>query len=259
MLNAVNKTISDAMQAMNNSLARMYFQFANVYVKATPEQLLDISYNVGSSSFKIEDMAQVMVADEYTFHVLPLSKGFTELVTMAFTQEKPQFKQKLFKNPYGEVPEDAEQAVKDRWPDMLLAVAMPDVTSDLKDIYDKGVDYLHDITKTAIEVKYTEASTKLKTQLIDFPKDFADAQIKKLDNEHDSVVKRMEEYYEKKKRDIEEAYNYYESFGERPVNTNPVSFDDSETASSSQKPDDIYKKGAMSQEEKENDGSVFNY
>ena len=256
MLNAINKTINDAIQSMNNSMARMYFQFANIYVKATPEQLLDINYTVGSTNFKIEDMAQVIVADEYTFHVFPNSKGFTSLLGAALKQEKPLFKQKLFDNPYGEVPEDAPKEVKDRWPDQIYAVAMPDVTSDQRDLYTKGVDYLHEQTKLEIEATYAKAKASLDSHLTDFPKDFADQTREKLDKGYNDVMPKVQEYYDKKISDIEEAYDYYERYGEREIRTAPA--DPNNMRADAGKPNEVYKKGAMPKEDGvENDGSSF--
>lgn len=262
MLNSAKKTIGDTKQAMLTCMMRMHLQYANIYVKATPEQMLDLAFEMGSSTFAIEDLGNLIVADDYTFHVIPHSNGMVPITAEAFAKEKPLFKQEIIDNPYiaGIDTEGIPNA--DRMVKKIVAVGMPDVTKEMYDIYVKAIDFIHDETKTQIEAYHTKAVAQLNVQLAPFPDDLKNELKDELKKTYDMVSEKVEQLYSDKKADTDEAYYYYQTNGIRPLYKEAAKMDNDSAAARGANTGEFYKSNGANPHtanQQNNDGSTLSF
>ncbi|MCF0166812.1 MAG: hypothetical protein HUJ89_06635 [Bacteroidales bacterium] len=211
MIQEAKAAIEKAAQSFSDEYFKMKIRYAFICVKAQPEQLLSVQYKIEDSTLKIENMADACLADEYTFHIFPKERWFMALLTKSVLEAHPNFKVKSIDSPY--VPDTGSALPKDQ----ILAVGMPDINKDLHDLYVKAADLLFDETKALIEAEYAKAIAEATTHLSLAPVEFLDSLKEELCLHHDLYISQSEKLHDRKIKEIEEAYAYYQENGERPL------------------------------------------
>ena len=177
----------------------LVYRYANLCVKAQPLSLLSaqiIDEEMGE--MKLEQVAGVMLLDEYHLKLVPFDPRFNFPLCKAIKLEHPEFKQDLVK------PENGEEDER------ILILTMPEVNKDRRDALIDSVNVLFDGCKAKMDKTSAEYRLKLEKKIVTLPtdderneaKDALDSSIKN----HQGIVDKVKE---DKVKEIEEAYQRY--------------------------------------------------
>ena len=177
----------------------LVYRYANLCVKAQPLSLLSaqiIDEEMGE--MKLEQVAGVMLLDEYHLKLVPFDPRFNFPLCKAIKLEHPEFKQDLVK------PENGEEDER------ILILTMPEVNKDRRDVLIDSVNVLFDGCKAKMDKTSAEYRLKLEKKIVTLPtdderneaKDALDSSIKN----HQGIVDKVKE---DKVKEIEEAYQRY--------------------------------------------------
>jgi ribosome recycling factor len=177
----------------------LVYRYANLCVKAQPLSLLSaqiIDEEMGV--MKLEQVAGVMLLDEYHLKLVPFDPRFNFPLCKAIMKEHPEFKQDLVK------PENGEEDER------ILILTMPEVNKDRRDVLIDSVNVLFDGCKAKMDKTSAEYRLKLEKKILTLPtederteaKDALDSSIKN----HQGIVDKVKE---DKVKEIEEAYQRY--------------------------------------------------
>ena len=177
----------------------LVYRYANLCVKAQPLSLLSaqiIDDEMGE--MKLEQVAGVMLLDEYHLKLVPFDPRFNFPLCKAIKLEHPEFKQDLVK------PENGEEDER------ILILTMPEVNKDRRDVLIDSVNVLFDGCKAKMDKTSAEYRLKLEKKIVTLPtdderneaKDALDSSIKN----HQGIVDKVKE---DKVKEIEEAYQRY--------------------------------------------------
>ena len=177
----------------------LVYRYANLCVKAQPLSLLSaqiIDEEMGE--MKLEQVAGVMLLDEYHLKLVPFDPRFNFPLCKAIKLEHPEFKQDLVK------PENGEEDER------ILILTMPEVNKDRRDVLIDSVNVLFDGCKAKMDKTSAESRLKLEKKIVTLPtdderneaKDALDSSIKN----HQGIVDKVKE---DKVKEIEEAYQRY--------------------------------------------------
>ena len=177
----------------------LVYRYANLCVKAQPLSLLSaqiIDEEMGE--MKLEQVAGVMLLDEYHLKLVPFDPRFNFPLCKAIMKEHPEFKQDLVK------PENGEEDER------ILILTMPEVNKDRRDVLIDSVNVLFDGCKAKMDKTSAEYRLKLEKKIVTLPtdderneaKDALDSSIKN----HQGIVDKVKE---DKVKEIEEAYQRY--------------------------------------------------
>lgn len=177
----------------------LVYRYANLCVKAQPLSLLSaqiIDEEMGV--MKLEQVAGVMLLDEYHLKLVPFDPRFNFPLCKAIMKEHPEFKQDLVK------PENGEEDER------ILILTMPEVNKDRRDVLIDSVNVLFDGCKAKMDKTSADYRLKLEKKILTLPtederteaKDALDSSIKN----HQGIVDKVKE---DKVKEIEEAYQRY--------------------------------------------------
>lgn len=177
----------------------LVYRYANLCVKAQPLSLLSaqiIDDEMGE--MKLEQVAGVMLLDDYHLKLVPFDPRFNFPLCKAIKLEHPEFKQDLVK------PENGEEDER------ILILTMPEVNKDRRDVLIDSVNVLFDGCKAKMDKTSAEYRLKLEKKIVTLPtdderneaKDALDSSIKN----HQGIVDKVKE---DKVKEIEEAYQCY--------------------------------------------------
>ena len=164
----------------------LVYRYANLCVKAQPLSLLSaqiIDEEMGE--MKLEQVAGVMLLDEYHLKLVPFDPRFNFPLCKAIKLEHPEFKQDLVK------PENGEEDER------ILILTMPEVNKDRRDVLIDSVNVLFDGCKAKMDKTSAEYRLKLEKKIVTLPtdderneaKDALDSSIKN----HQGIVDKVKE------------------------------------------------------------------
>ena len=196
---AIETLIHEMESKLTGFAALLVYRYANLCVKAQPMALLSaqiIDEEMGE--MKLEQVAGVMLLDEYHLKLVPFDPRFNFPLCKAIKLEHPEFKQDLVK------PENGEEDER------ILILTMPEVNKDRRDVLIDSVNVLFDGCKAKMDKTSAEYRLKLEKKIVTLPtdderneaKDALDSSIKN----HQGIVDKVKE---DKVKEIEEAYQRY--------------------------------------------------
>ena len=177
----------------------LVYRYANLCVKAQPLSLLSaqiIDEEMGE--MKLEQVAGVMLLDEYHLKLVPFDPRFNFPLCKAIKLEHPEFKQDLVK------PENGEEDER------ILILTMPEVNKDRRDVLIDSVNVLFDGCKAKMDKTSAEYRLKLEKKIVILPTDDERNEAK------DAMEAKIKSYKDmadlnktEKVKEIEEAYQHY--------------------------------------------------
>ncbi len=197
---AIETLIHEMESRLGGYATLLVYRYANLCVKAQPMALLSaeiIDEEMGA--MKLEQVAGVMIQDEYHLKLLPYDPRFNFPLCKAIKLEHPEFKQELV------VPENATDDEERH-----LILTMPEVNKDRRDVLIDSVNVLFDGCKAKMDKTCAEYRLKLEKKIVVLPtddernkaKDALESSIKN----HQGIVDRVKT---DKVKEIEEAYQDY--------------------------------------------------
>ena len=177
----------------------LVYRYANLCVKAQPLALMStIVEDEEEGNMKIEQVAGLMLPDEFHLKLIPYDPRFNYPLCKAIKKEHPEFKQELVK-PDNSTDEDERH----------LILAMPVVNDDRHDELIDAVNVLYDGCKAQVDKTVASYKVKLEPKIAPLTSDEHD----EAQNAFDTSVKTHTDMIDKVKADklqeIEEAYQHY--------------------------------------------------
>lgn len=192
----------------------MNFRFMNLCVKAEPSSLLPLTIEYDSERYNIEKVAGVSMPNKKQLQIFPKSPELLYAIGQAIAKTHPEFKQEIVKFE----PEDEDGLLEglptgesDEYEDdtQTILLTMPTVNKDRYDVLNKAIDGLYDETKAKIETYFGAYTERVAAKLsLANPEELDEAKTG-LESVRDNHKKLIKEYYENKKKEIEDAYQLY--------------------------------------------------
>ena len=194
---AIETLIHEMESRLGGYATLLVYRYANLCVKAQPMALLSaeiIDEEMGA--MKLEQVAGVMIQDEYHLKLLPYDPRFNFPLCKAIKLEHPEFKQELV------VPENATDDEERH-----LILTMPEVNKDRRDVLIDSVNVLFDGCKAKMDKTCAEYRLKLEKKIVVLPTDDERNEAK---DAFESSIKNHQEIVDRVKTDkvkeIEDAY-----------------------------------------------------
>ena len=187
----------------------LFFRYLNLCVQAEAASLLPVTVEIDDTKYDIEKVADIAMTDTYSMTVYPKGGGLLYDIGKAIAMSHPEFKQDIMV-----VLEDGEEVPEDKMPnatddEKCILLTMPTVDKGRRDTLLQGAEGLYKQATTAMDREKTYASLQLAEVLLGAPQD----EIKEAKDSLEEISKqakdKAKEFYEGKKKEIENAYNEY--------------------------------------------------
>ena len=181
------------------------YRYMNLCIKAEPAALLSlIVTDIEGNVYNIEDVADTMMPDDFTFVFVPKEMEMLPFIQKGIAETHPEFKQEVVKPKEDEHFFVANSADYDK--ERHIVCTMPEVDKNRYDLLKQSVKALYDermVEMDKIKVKYTEL---LSDRTRELPKEETDEAKNKLEE----IVKQYSEicktYRDNKEQEIEESH-----------------------------------------------------
>lgn len=196
---AIESIIHEMEVKLGGYVSLLMYRYANLCVKADPMSLLStIVEDEEQGDMTIEQVAGVLMPDEYHLKLVPFDPRFNFTLCRAIAKEHPEFKQELV------IPGDGAEE-----DERYLILTMPEVNKERHDVLVEGVNVLYDGCKAQMIKTSAHYRAKLVPKLQICP----DEERQEAEEALESSVNTHTELIDKQKADklkeIEEAYQRY--------------------------------------------------
>lgn len=196
---AIESIIHEMEVKLGGYVSLLMYRYANLCVKADPMSLLStIVEDEEQGDMTIEQVAGVLMPDEYHLKLVPFDPRFNFTLCKAIAKEHPEFKQELV------IPGDGAEE-----DERYLILTMPEVNKERHDVLVEGVNVLYDGCKAQMIKTSAHYRAKLVPKLQICP----DEERQEAEEALESSVNTHTELIDKQKADklkeIEEAYQRY--------------------------------------------------
>lgn len=181
------------------------YRYMNLCVKAEPAALLSMTItDIEGNLYHIEEVADSMQADEFTFEIVPHEMEMLPFIQKGIEEAHPEFKQEVIK------PKDEDHFFMantvEYEAERHIVCKMPEVDNNRYDVLKESVKTLYDQCMTEIEkvkAKYTQILADKTSEL---PKKEADEAKEKLEALGKQYSDTCKLYYDNKMKEIEESH-----------------------------------------------------
>ena len=181
------------------------YRYMNLCVKAEPAALLSMTItDIEGNLYHIEEVADCMQADEFTFEIVPHEMEMLPFIQKGIEEAHPEFKQEVIK------PKDEDHFFMantvEYEAERHIVCKMPEVDNNRYDVLKESVKTLYDQCMTEIEkvkAKYTQILADKTSEL---PKKEADEAKEKLEALGKQYSDTCKLYYDDKMKEIEESH-----------------------------------------------------
>ena len=181
------------------------YRYMNLCVKAEPAALLSMTItDIEGNLYHIEEVADSMQADEFTFEIVPHEMEMLPFIQKGIEEVHPEFKQEVIK------PKDEDHFFMantvEYEAERHIVCKMPEVDNNRYDVLKESVKTLYDQCMTEIEkvkAKYTQILADKTSEL---PKKEADEAKEKLEALGKQYSDTCKLYYDDKMKEIEESH-----------------------------------------------------
>jgi ribosome recycling factor len=197
---AIETLIHEMESRLGGYVTLLVYRYANLCIKAQPMALLSaqiIDEEMGE--MKIEEVAGVVILDEFHLELIPYDPRFNFPLCKAIKKEHPEFKQELVK-PNNAGNED----------ERYLILTMPEVNKDRHDALIDSVNVLYDGCKAQIDKTSAAYRLKLEKKILtlssDDERNEAKDALEKSINNHQGIIDKVKD---DKVKEIDDAYQRY--------------------------------------------------
>lgn len=209
MRNSIKILLGELDAKLTGHAGLLNYRYMNLCIKAEPAALLSlIVTDIEGNVYNIEDVADTMMPDDFTFVFVPKEMEMLPFIQKGIAETHPEFKQEVVKPKEDEHFFVANSADYDK--ERHIVCTMPEVDNNRYDVLKESVKALYDDSMVEIDkvkVKYTEL---LADRTRELPKEEADEAKNKLEE----IVKQYSEicktYRDNKEQEIEEAHNEWQ-------------------------------------------------
>lgn len=167
---------------MSGYVVLLMYRYGNLCVKADPLSLLSIEGDFDGQMLPLEELAHVLLADDYTFRLLPMDFGAIPAILKGVKLTHPEFKTELKQMEGSEDPREQE-----------IYFHMPEVDDDRKDSLTDMVKTLGDNCKSQLDLTFSSCSARIMANM----SGDSDADIKARKDELQQIYDWHDEQYKK--------------------------------------------------------------
>ena len=193
----IESEINDTEKRMTGFRYLLTFRYMNLCVKADANSLLPVTVVADGEEKNIEDVGEVMITDDYHIAIIPTKANYLKAIQEGVADAHPEFKTKVLR-----MEEDEDST--------FLLYEMPPVNKERRDFLDEAVKSLHDECKVRLEEIRAEELAGFAQLYVAEPEELKD-DTDALDDCYNRHVDSINEMLEGKRKEIEEAYERYES------------------------------------------------
>ena len=208
MKRSVALLLEEAKNKMNACVTLANYRYMNLCVEAEPAALLCVTVEFEGMKYDLEEVVNVSNPQKDQFALFPKdpSPALLFAICKAVKTSHPEFdidvKDMDDYDDEEEIEEDEEQK--------YILLTMPKVNKERHDLINKGVDGLQKACQAKLDSIFQEYVAKITTKLaIGNPEELDEAK-NELQNLHDEHKKMLNDYSDKKKAEVDEAYQRYQ-------------------------------------------------
>ena len=181
------------------------YRYMNLCIKAEPVALLSITVSdIEGNEYNLEDVADAMVPDDFTFEIVPHEMETLPFIQAGFAQTHPEFRQQVI------VPKDEDRFFQsdssEYETERHLVCTMPEVDNERHDFLKEAVKTLYDQCMTEVDKVNAHYSDMLADRTKDLPEKEGDEAKEKMEKLMDMYIKTIDAYRDNKVQEIEESY-----------------------------------------------------
>ena len=185
------------------------YRYMNLCIKAEPAALLSlIVTDIEGNVYNIEDVADTMMPDDFTFVFVPKEMEMLPFIQKGIAETHPEFKQEVVKPKEDEHFFVANSADYDK--ERHIVCTMPEVDKNRYDLLKQSVKALYDERMVEMDKIKAEYTQTLAEKTADLPKQEADEAKKRMEDLCNQYSEATKEFRNKKEQEIEEAHKEWE-------------------------------------------------
>ena len=187
-------------EQINKKRLLMVFRFFSVCIKADPAVLLTVKVPVDGEMKDIEKAADVVKQDDKTFMLVPHEDCDIQDLGSAIAEVHPELRQRVLSM---KVSADSDETA------LVLELVVPDVDKIRHDLLLEAVDTYFKVFKTSVEAERALTMARVAKYLLNASDEDKDELDSALDEQTAACIDAANESVDKKKKEIEEAYEAY--------------------------------------------------
>lgn len=206
MKRSVRNIIEEAKSKLGGHVALYSYHLMNLVIKVDPVSLLGVNVKTEEGDATIERVADVFKTDDFHFAVVPKQQEYIVDLGKGILEVHPEFKQEV-KNIKELMEEEAD--IDDDETYLFILLSMPEVNDDRYKVLKDGVNAYSDAIEKKVKTVFDFYNLKVETHVAPLSqeeKDEAKAAMEELD---EMAGKTINEFKERKLKEIEEAYQKY--------------------------------------------------
>ena len=204
MRKAIEILISEMESKLGGYAALLNYHFMNLCVKAEPMALISISVRDNEGEVRnLEDVAFAMLADDYTFEIIPKDMSLLYAICKGMFNDHPELKQDVI------TPSDDNRLFREDENEQHILCRVPEVNKDRHDFLMDAVKTLYDQCKVEVDKTNVAYSAKLIAKISGMSEEEIEEAKNKLEDSQQKYAKICDDYLATKQKEIEDAYQRY--------------------------------------------------
>lgn len=204
----MKRTIENLINEMEGKLSGyaglLHYRYLNLCVKAEPIALLSIQLeDEEGDPCNLEKMADVFLADKYTYEVIPKKPKYVFNICKGFKEVHPELEQEII------TPDDNARLHTDQNDEKHIRFKVPEVNKDRYDYLMDAVKVLYDQCKVQVDKVNADYSVKLAPKIVGLSEEEIEEAKVKLEDSQAAYKGICDKYLAIKQKEIEEAYQHY--------------------------------------------------
>ena len=200
MNNYITFELTDLAKKLKGYTMLFNYRMSNFCVKAEPTALMPVTIVVAGTEFNLEEVANIMRPDDFTFDVYPKNPNNLQDIINGIFDAHPEFKMEL-KTDKAEI-EGAEDK-------RHVIYTMPPVDKNRRKLLNETVKAFHKECKVNLDLTYAELQTRLVEPFATMSLEDIDEARKAFKKVYDAAKDECDKMLEMKLNEIEEGYQRY--------------------------------------------------
>ena len=204
MRKAIEILIGEMESKLGGYAALLNYHFMNLCVKAEPMALISISVRDNEGEVRnLEDVAFAMLADDYTFEIIPKDMSLLYAICKGLFKDHPELKQDVI------TPSDDNRLFREDENEQHILCRVPEVNKDRHDFLMDAVKTLYDQCKVEVDKTNVAYSARLIAKISGMSEEEIEEAKNKLEDSQQKYAKICDDYLAAKQKEIEDAYQRY--------------------------------------------------
>jgi len=209
MRNSIKILLGEMDGKLTGHAGLLNYRYMNLCIKAEPAALLSlIVTDIEGNVYNIEDVADTMMPDDFTFVFVPKEMEMLPFIQKGIAETHPEFKQEVVKPKEDEHFFVANSADYDK--ERHIVCTMPEVDKNRYDLLKQSVKALYDERKVEMDKLKAEYTKTLSDKTAGLPKEEADEAKDKMEALCKQYADLSKQYRDTKEEEIEEAYKQWQ-------------------------------------------------